>query len=119
MEAKMNTAEFEAALEKATERAKKELLRIWCEQAIGFMKSTLVDYETDVEGAEYIYNEALKNKDWGDDEEKVLSRLKRKVALKKEHLEYRREQVRRFEKSKAILLPAFKCDEKSTKSDNN
>lgn len=119
MEAKMNTAEFEAALEKATERAKKELLRTWCEQAIGFMQSVLVEQEMALESAEDTYREALNIKDWGDDEEKVLSQLKRKVELKKEHLEYRREQVRRFEKSKAILLPVFKCDEKSTKSDKD
>ena len=72
-----------------------------------------------MESAEDIYKEALKNKDWGDDEEKVLSLLKRKVELRKEHLEYQRLQVMRFEKSKAILLELFRCDENSTKSESD
>ena len=119
MGAETDRAEFKAALEKVRERVRKELLQIWCKQALDFMQSVLVEQEMALESAEDTYREALNIKDWGDDEEKVLSRLKRKVELRREHLASQRLQVMHFEKSAATLLELFKCDENSTKSDNN
>ena len=119
MGAETDRAEFKAALEKVRVRVKKELLQIWCKQALDFMHSVLAEQEIALESAEDTFKEALNIKDWGDDEEKVLSLLKRKVELRKERLEYRREQVNRFEKRKATLFELFKCDENSTKSDSN
>ena len=128
MGAETDRAELAAALEKVGERVKKELLQrrvrkellqIWCKQTLDFMQSVLVEQEMALESAEDTYREALNIKDWGDDEEKVLSRLKRKVELRREHLASQRLQVMRFEKSAATLLELFKCDENSTKNDTN